>query len=189
MKKLMLTFLLLALPATVLAEGQVVVIKKDCYKEDMQTGWTFFCKGAVKNIGTTDVKNVVISLTPGPDMMSYDEINYLPAKDKEDFKIVWRILPGHEAYIESLEIERDSEENKIAYEQRQLDIAEQLGRVSPFRATAKAEALKNRSIDNQLKFKYEELRLAKERAAYYEKLKDGLASAPELKITYQPVKK
>lgn len=99
MKKLILTLLLLALPASVLAGGQVVVVKKDCYTQ--RGPRIVFCRGAVKNIGDTDVRNVVITfISTTLRLAAHDKIDYLSSKDKESFRVAWDgiLMSDNDAY-------------------------------------------------------------------------------------------
>lgn len=92
MKKLMLLTLLAIACLTTLSfaeEGQVVVIRKDCgVVRDLHMYW---CKTAIKNIGDTDVRDVVFNFTiSGSDKKikpNGDSIPYLPSKETVEINL------------------------------------------------------------------------------------------------------
>lgn len=89
MKKLMLLTLLAIACLTTLSfaeEGQVVVVKKECYRGSSPDNVA--CKVLLKNVGTTDVKNILLSIkTPSNDnnLLCCDSIEYLPSGDTFEY--------------------------------------------------------------------------------------------------------
>lgn len=171
MKKLMLTFLLLALPTAALAESkkQVVVLKKDCY--EIGNMHYVRCDLTIKNIGRTDVKNVLISYTsPKKKLTASDTIDYLPAHETMSVKLIWDLY-------------RRTDEDGPAMS---LDEARE-------KAKASTDAYMKMSYDEKLKSMDEDLKLSDEKIrktahSLSEKYKDiavGLLTE-SITISYQP---
>lgn len=87
MIKTILLILMLATPALTYAGEQVVLLKKDCYK----VGNAVTCKGVIKNIGDTDVKDIIINVS-SKNIAKNDYIDYLPAKESIEFTVNFRAL-------------------------------------------------------------------------------------------------
>lgn len=85
--------LLVLLPATCLAEEEIILLRNDCYA----SLYMVYCHGSIKNTTERDINNVIISFsspylkTHAPQVKTdvFDEIEFLPADETYDFKVVW----------------------------------------------------------------------------------------------------
>lgn len=139
LRKAIVLLFLLSIPIYVAAEQlntSIVISKKDCSKNKIDSGIEFVCSGEIKNIGTKDVKNIIVSIIdpnaqvlerPIARHLEIDKettsahIKYLRSHEIADFTISWLyLIPpmqlGLEANVEKA-IKSDTLKYEILYDE------------------------------------------------------------------------